>query len=404
MAYELIDGGNIPIKSWTIGVPFEEQAKNQLRKLSQVECVGPHIAVMSDVHFGFGATVGSVIPTIGAIIPSAVGVDIGCGITAVKTTLTASQLPDNLSHVRSAIEKAIPHGRSANGGTGDVGAWSTVPDKVLQEWGDLYDRFKIIEQKHKRVSDSRAIAQLGTLGGGNHFYEICLDEKQFVWITLHSGSRGVGNRIGTYFIEIAKREMERLGVKLPDRDLAYLREGSEHFNDYVEAVAWAQDYARVSRDLMLVNGVKALQKCDIPRFRLTDEVISCHHNYLSKECHFGKEIYITRKGAVSARDGELACLPGSMGTETFIVKGKGNLESFCSCSHGAGRVMSRGEAKRTITLAMHRDATNGVECRKDKDVLDESPAAYKDIKAVIQAQSDLIDVVHTLKAVVCIKG
>lgn len=255
------------------------------------------------------------------------------------------------------------------------------------------------------MKGTKRVEQLGTLGGGNHFIEICLDENDDVWIMLHSGSRGVGNRIGSFYIERAKREMERLSIHLPDADLAYFQEGSRYFDDYVMAVSWAQDYARSNRELMMELVIKALQETPgLPPFTLSEKAVNCHHNYVERENHYGDDVFVTRKGAVRARVGDLGIIPGSMGAKSFIVRGKGNEESFCSCSHGAGRKMSRTKAKTMISVEDHRKATAGVECRKDVDVLDESPAAYKDIEAVMEAQSDLIEVVHTLKQVVCVKG
>jgi len=401
MAYEEVEGGNVSIKSWTVGVPFEEQAKTQLRQTAMLPFVGPHVAVMPDVHLGIGSTVGSVIPTRRAIIPAAVGVDIGCGMVAVRTTLTSHQVSENAKDLFEALSKAVPHG---SGKSSEVGNWDRIPHSAKKEWERLQPGFRKIVDKHGRASSRSVESQLGTLGGGNHFVEVCLDGQDQVWLMLHSGSRGVGNKIGSHFIELAKKDMERLDRRLPNRDLAYFEEGSEHFQDYVEAVGWAQDYARTNRDVMLEQAVRAVRKLVPVKFQLTDEAINCHHNYVSRETHFGEDLFVTRKGAVSARDGELGIIPGSMGTRSYIVRGKGNADSFHSCSHGAGRVMARGVAKQSITLEMHRDATAGVECRKDRDVIDESPAAYKDIDAVMQAQQDLVEVVHVLKQIVCVKG
>ena len=401
MAHEEVEGGNVPIKAWTVGVPFEEQAKTQLRHTAMLPIVWPHIAVMPDVHLGIGSTVGSVIPTRKAIIPAAVGVDIGCGMIAVRTTLTSHQVSDNAQDLFEAISKAIPHG-SAKGD--ETGNHSRIPDSSKKEWERLQPGFRKIVDKHGRASSRSVESQLGTLGGGNHFVEVCIDEADQIWFMLHSGSRGVGNKIGSYFIELAKKDMDRIDRRLPNRDLAYLEEGTEHFQDYVEAVSWAQDYARTNRDVMLEQLVRAVRKFLPVKFMLTDEAINCHHNYVQKETHFGEEVYVTRKGAVSARSGELGIIPGSMGTRSYIVRGLGNPDSFHSCSHGAGRVMPRGVAKSTITLEMHRAATEGVACRKDKDVVDESPAAYKDIDLVMDAQKDLVEVVHVIKQICCVKG
>jgi tRNA-splicing ligase RtcB len=399
--------GSRPIKMWVDGVPVEKGAISQLEGVAALPFIGPHVAVMPDVHVGMGATVGSVIPTIGAIIPAAVGVDIGCGMNAVRTSLTSHDLPGNLSDVRRMIEKFIPHGRTDNGGVNDRGRWKDVPSSIGDVWReDLESSWRIILEKNPKLHGrSGATAEhLGTLGTGNHFIELCLDEEDRVWIMLHSGSRGVGNRIGSYFIEKAKEEMERWFINLPNHDLAYLPEGSQHFSDYVEAVGWAQEYARINRSIMMDGVIDAMKATINKRFFLTDEAVNCHHNYISKENHFGKNYWVTRKGAVSAKKDEPGIIPGSMGTRSYIVRGKGNSDSFCSCSHGAGRRMSRTEASKTFTLADHRAATEGVECRKDKEVIDETPGAYKDIDIVMSAQQDLVEVVHTLKQVLCVKG
>lgn len=405
--YTVIDGGAVPVKAWIRGVQLEDAARQQLINVSQLPFVYKWVAAMPDVHWGMGATVGSVIPTVGAIIPAAVGVDIGCGMIAAKITLKASNLPDDLRQVRHAIEKAVPHGRTNNGGKGDQGAWQDIPRVQEGAWAKLLPAFQDILERHPKLDKGHVntVNHLGTLGTGNHFIEVCLDESDNVWIMLHSGSRGIGNRIGTYFIELARQEMERHQVSLPDKDLAYLREGSQYFNDYVDAVGWAQDFARINRQLMLNAVMKAVQSSKgIRKFDIAEEVINCHHNYVQREKHYDCEVLVTRKGAVRAGLGELGIIPGSMGTGSFIVRGLGNEESFESCSHGAGRAMSRGEAKRKFSVEDHIKATQGVECRKDEDVLDETPGAYKPINAVIDAQSDLIEVVHSLKQVVCVKG
>ena len=401
--YEVIlpDNGR-PIKLWTQGVPVEEEAKRQLIRTAQLPFIFDHLAVMPDVHVGKGSTIGSVIPTLGAIIPAAVGVDLGCGMIAAKTTLTAADLPDNLHAWRTAIEKAVPHGRSP--GTRDVGAWTNPPTLVDQAWADLAEGFKQITDKDPKLAKTNNHNHLGTLGTGNHFIEVCLDEAGFVWFMLHSGSRGVGNAIGSLFIELAKEDMRRYFINLPDMDLAYFPQQTGHFADYVQAVGWAQDYARRNRALMMRNVVEAVSKIMHKRFETEVEAVNCHHNYVQRENHFGKNIWVTRKGAVSARKGELGIIPGSMGAKSFIVRGKGEEQSFCSCSHGAGRLMSRAEAKRRFTIADQKHATEGVECRKDKEVIDEIPLAYKDIDAVMAAQADLVEIVHTLKQVVCVKG
>ena len=392
------------LKGWVEGVYIDDNTLEQAYKLAAMPFIHKHVALMPDAHVGIGATVGSVIATKGAIIPAAVGVDLGCGMVAQQTSLKASDLPDNLHELRCDIEEAVPHGRSDNGGKNDKGGWlDNIPQEALEEWKILNPRYQAILEKHPKAASYNNINQLGTLGTGNHFVEICLDENQKVWIMLHSGSRGLGNKIGMYFIELAKKEMERWMINLPDKDLAYLPEGTTYFHDYMEAVELAQDFARVNREIMLYRVKQVLLK-HFPSFTITQEAVNCHHNYVSRENHSGTNVLITRKGAVRARKGDLGIIPGSMGAKSFIVRGLGNEESFCSCSHGAGRVMSRTEAKKLITLDDHVKATAGVECRKDEGVIDESPAAYKDIDAVMEAQKDLVEIVHTLKQVLCVKG
>lgn len=401
--YELLhaEGSATPIKGWVHGVPLEDSARQQLQNIAALPFVGPWVAVMPDVHLGKGATVGSVVPTRGAIIPAAVGVDIGCGMAAVRTTLTAKDLPDNLAQLRSSIERGVPVGN------GPGGEHRTLPDGIharLAESG-LAERLESIKAKHRKIRTDKVDRQIGTLGGGNHFIEVCLDEADAVWVMLHSGSRGTGNLIGSYFIQRAREELAHrvLGFQLPDKDLAFFVEGEPLFDDYVEAVSWAQDYARANREAMMAR-VLAEMRHRLPKFQLAAMAVNCHHNYVQKEAHGGQDLLVTRKGAVSAREGELGIIPGSMGTQSFIVRGKGNADSFHSCSHGAGRVMSRTAARQQITLAQHREATAHVECRKDAAVIDESPAAYKSIDAVMAAQTDLVEVVHTLRQVLCVKG
>ena len=308
--YEATDG--VPIKHWTRGVQLEDAAHEQLRNVASLPFIHKHIAAMPDVHWGMGATIGSVIPTKGAIIPAAVGVDIGCGMMAVQTTLTSSDLPDSLSSVRSAIEAAVPHGRTHNGGANDRGAWSDVPDDIADVWASEFAKsYDTITEKHPKALARNNARHLGTLGTGNHFIEVCLDEDDRVWAMLHSGSRGCGNRIGTYFIQRAKKEMERWFIRLPDKDLAYLVEGSELFGDYVEAVGWAQRYAMRNREAMMAAVLRAMGS-ELPPFDTTDVAVNCHHNYVTKERHFGANVWVTRKGAVRARDGDLGIIPGSM--------------------------------------------------------------------------------------------
>jgi len=392
------------IKAWTQGVPIEDSAMAQLRNVASLPFIHRHVAVMPDVHWGKGATVGSVIPTVGAIIPAAVGVDIGCGMMAVRTSIRAEHLPDSLAAIRSEIEAAVPHGRTDNGGRNDIGAWQTDPPaEAAARWGELADGYKAVVDKHPKAAHPRGLGHLGTLGTGNHFIELCLDEAGDVWVMLHSGSRGVGNKFGSYFIERAKHEARRWFINLPDADLAYFPEGSEGFIDYVRAVSWAQRYAKANREVMMARVLGAL-RVHFPDLAETGSAVNCHHNYVAREHHFGRHVFVTRKGAVRAGEGELGIIPGSMGARSFIVRGKGNAESFCTCSHGAGRAMSRNEAKRRFTLEDHAAATAHVECRKDADVIDETPMAYKDIDAVMAAQADLVDIVHTLSQVVCVKG
>ena len=399
--HQTLRGAQVPVHIFTDDI--DAQALRQLHNIASLPIVHPHVAAMPDVHAGIGATVGSVIPTRGAIIPAAVGVDIGCGMNAVRTTLTASDLPDNLARLRSAIEAEVPVGFEQH-------EWSRVQgSRQARAVRPLGDRLARIVERHRGIAkmlrqfERTWICQAGTLGGGNHFIELCLDEEQRVWVMLHSGSRGIGNVIGRYFISAAQKDMRRHQLQLPDADLAYLSEGSTLFDDYVDAVDWAQDYALLNRSEMMRRVLDVLAK-HAPPFRLDGEAINCHHNYIARETHGNEDLYVTRKGAISARQGELGIIPGSMGARSFIVRGKGNPESFCSCSHGAGRSMSRSEAKRRFNRFDLAEQTAGIECRKDGGVIDEIPAAYKNIDAVMAHQSDLVEVVHTLRQVVCIKG
>lgn len=400
---EEISGG-VPVKMWTRGVPIEDEARRQLSNTARLPIVFKHVAAMPDVHYGIGATVGSVIPTIKAIIPAAVGVDIGCGMMAAKTTLRAHDLPDNLAGLRSAIERAVPHGMTPRQRGRDQGSWEDPPERVDQAWSTLAQDFDALCEKYPRLSKTNNRTHLGTLGSGNHFIEVCLDEAGAVWFMLHSGSRGVGNAIGNMFIELARQDAEQHQRNLPDKDLAYFEEGAQYFGDYVRAVSWAQDFAMRNRQVMMANVIAAARKIIIKPFEVHVEAVNCHHNYVQKERHFGEDVFVTRKGAVSARRGQLGIIPGSMGARSYIVRGLGNPESFESCSHGAGRVMSRTKAKKLFTVQDQIKATEGVECRKDADVIDEIPMAYKDIDAVMAAQKDLVEVVHTLKQIVCVKG
>lgn len=401
----------VPLRVWDGdgAVPIEASAMRQLEETCALPIVFPYAALMPDAHLGVGAAVGSVVPTRGAIIPSCVGVDLGCGMSAVRTNMTSSWLGDNGQAVRDAIERAIPHGRTDDGGVNDRGAWHDVPETIRASWASVLEGpFKKLADKTPRLDTKRQPHQLGTLGTGNHFVEVCLDDADRVWLMLHSGSRGIGNRIGSTFIAAAKARCEKDGVVLPNRDLAWLPEGTPEFDDYVEAVAWAQEYARINREIMQAAALAALGAMFgqplLAGAGPHESAVSCHHNYVSRERHFGEDLWITRKGAVSARKGELGIIPGAMGRKSFIVRGKGNADSFHTCSHGAGRSMSRGAARKAITLEQHASDTAGVFCRKDEGVLDESPRAYKEIDAVMAAQRDLVEVVHTLRAVVCVKG
>ena len=387
----------VPVKIFTNDI--DSESIEQLKKMAQLQFVYSHIAVMPDVHVGKGATVGSVIPTKHAIIPAAVGVDIGCGMNAIRLNLKASQLPDNLAPLRHAIERKVPVGFELHKQI-KAKASSIIP---------LEKRLQPIIKKHSglvrmlRKFDATWQKQLGTLGGGNHFIELCLDENQDVWVMLHSGSRGLGNVIGTYFIELAKKEAQHRFGHVPDKDLSYFAEGSNSFDDYVEAVEWAQEYAFENRREMMRLILEAIRPL-LPPFQMTKEAIKCHHNYVSRENHFGEDLLITRKGAIRAGLDELGIIPGSMGARSYIVRGKANPESFCSCSHGAGRKMSRSKAKLLFSQDDLIQQTQGIECRKDAAVIDEIPSAYKDIDQVMANQSDLIEIVHTLKQILCIKG
>ena len=394
---QVLDRGGVPVKVFTDDV--DEASLQQLGAVSRLPVVVGHVAAMPDVHVGIGATVGSVIPTRRALIPAAVGVDIGCGMSAARLTLDASRLPDSLRPVRRVIEDAVPVGFAAHD--------RPVADDALLD--ALRPGVERILERHPRVGKmlrsvrERWPRQLGTLGGGNHFIEVCLDEANQVWVMLHSGSRGVGNVLGRHFIALARRDMERHLARLPAKDLAYLEEGSDHFADYVDAVTWAQRYALENRRLMMARILAALRTC-LPPFRVAGTAVECHHNYVAEEEHFGEPVYVTRKGAIRAGRGDLGIIPGSMGARSYIVRGLGSRESLESCAHGAGRRMSRSQAKAAFTAADLERQTAGVECRKDAGVLDEIPGAYKDIDTVMANSADLVNVVHTLKQVVCVKG
>ncbi len=392
-----LNKGKVPVKIFTNDV--DSGSLTQLSNISQLPFIHHHIAAMPDVHVGKGATVGSVIPTKDAIIPAAVGVDIGCGMNAVRISLKCSDLPDSLRRSRTAIEAAVPVGFNMHPRDKVKASTLKSMDKPLQLILDKHAGLtKMVRNFHRTWG-----RQLGTLGGGNHFIELCIDENDDVWIMLHSGSRGIGNAIGRYFISLAKKDMGNQLGRLPDKDLAYFTDGAQHFDDYVEAVNWAQDYAMINRREMMRLVVKSLQT-ELPPFIATKEAINCHHNYVQKETHYGENVFITRKGAISAQRDELGIIPGSMGAKSFIVRGKGTKASFCSCSHGAGRKMSRTAAKRQFNRFDLEALTEGVECRKDKGVIDEIPSAYKNIDQVMKNQHDLVEVVHTLKQVLCVKG
>ncbi|NRN29816.1 RtcB family protein [Photorhabdus heterorhabditis] len=403
--YELITAPNsVPIKMWTHGVPVEAEAREQLLNTAKMPFIFSHLAVMPDVHLGKGSTIGSVIPTHRAIIPAAVGVDIGCGMMAVRTSLNTRDLPDNLYAIRRAIEIAVPHGRTINRTGHDKGSWQKPPATVNHHWNMLQPGFKRLTDKYPQLLKTNNYQHLGTLGTGNHFIELCLDESDQVWVMLHSGSRGIGNAIGHLFITLAQQDMKQHITNLPDRNLAYFEEGSRHFRDYMEAVSWAQNFARHNREVMMQHTLTALATVITKPFTAMTEAVNCHHNYVQQERHFGQNVLVTRKGAVAAHKGVMGIIPGSMGAKSFIVRGLGNKESFCSCSHGAGRVLSRTAAKKRFTIEDQKRATAHVECRKDSDVIDEIPMAYKDIEAVMAAQSSLVEIVHTLRQVVCVKG
>jgi len=396
-----LNKGRVPVRIWTQDIAHD--ALQQLQNLSQLPIVHHHVAAMPDVHYGTGATVGAVIPTREAIIPADVGVDIGCGMNAVRLSLSAEDLPDSLAKMRRAIEAEIPVGFAQHARTRVKGsAHARQARHMSDRLDEIVTRHPGIMKMQRRFNETW-MCQLGTLGGGNHFIELCLDEAGRVWLMLHSGSRGIGNVIGRYFIAAARKDMQRHQVNLPDRDLAYFSEGSALFDDYVFAVDWAQDYAMDNRRMLLSLTIEAIRP-HLPRFTLEAEAINCHHNYVAREHHFGADVYVTRKGAIRAGLGEMGIIPGSMGTRSYIVRGLGNAESLCSCAHGAGRQMSRGQAKRRFSDVDIEAQTAGVECRKDRGILDEIPGAYKDIDEVMALQTDLIEVVHTLKQVLCVKG
>ena len=375
----------------------------QVGNVSRLPFVFRHVAVMPDVHLGMGSTIGCVIPTLGAVMPAAVGVDIGCGMMTRKLDLTRADITHRLPDIRAAIERAVPMGRTDDGRAGDRGAWTNPPEGVQSAWSSIVRGYEGILRDHPGAIHRRPLEQLATLGTGNHFIEVCVDPDDGVWLLLHSGSRGPGNRIGSYFTKLAQELCKRWFVSLPHPDLAYLPAGTSEYNTYVEAVMWAQEYAMTNRELMADAALRAVESV-VGRPVAVSNEIKCHHNFVAEERHFGQTVLLTRKGAVRAREGDWGIIPGSMGAATYIVRGLGNRESFESCSHGAGRVMSRTAAKRQFSVADQIRQTEGVECRKDAEVIDEIPAAYKDIEAVMAAQADLVEPVTRLKQLVCCKG
>lgn len=393
--------GRVPIKIWSDLQTVESAALDQLKNISSLPFVFKHVAAMADVHLGTGATVGSVVATKGAVCPAAVGVDIGCGMVAAKLKgVKSSALDNKLPTIRHSIERVVPVGFESNPKVGkDVRDW-----KGWDSWNTL----------HKDVHDlrSRAEAQLGSLGGGNHFIEVCVDTDDNVWVMLHSGSRNIGKSVAEVYIDDAKGLMKKMFISLPDPDLAYFAKESQEYANYIRDLSWAQDYAAKNRDIMMRRVLREvgyhlniLQQKDVRDLPVEVEMmVNCHHNFAAVENHYGENVLVTRKGAVRARKGDLGIIPGSMGTKSYIVRGLGNPDSFDSCSHGAGRRMSRGAAKKTFTIEDLKEQTKGVECRKDEAVLDEIPGAYKDIDVVMANQTDLVEVVAQLKQVMCIKG
>ncbi len=403
MTYHTHGSAKELVKAWTKGVEIDPNAVDQLKVCASMPFIYKWVAAMPDVHVGLGATIGSVIPTRGAVIPAAVGVDIGCGMVAESTGLQADDLPD-AGQLFNEIEAAVPHGKTFDRNQGDKGAWSEPPLDVRETWDEkLRTRFVYICDKYPVIrtateKNRNNLHQLGTLGGGNHFIEICYDKENCVWIMIHSGSRGIGNLIGRSFIKQAQEYCKQHFIPLPHRDLAYLVQGTPLYEDYLDAVQWAQDYAYQSRRLMLQR-VRSVLGTEIGGVH-----IDCHHNYVEMENHYKKNVLVTRKGAIRAREGDMGIIPGSMGASSFIVRGLGNPESFHSASHGAGRLYSRSGARRAFSVEDHVKATDGVACRKDESVLDETPGAYKDIRKVMAAQVDLVEPVFELKQIVCVKG
>lgn len=394
-----LKGKNVPIKLWTELDSVESQALDQLKNIAALPWVFKHVAVMPDVHYGKGATVGSVIAMKDAVSPAAVGVDIGCGMAAVKTNLSAKDLPESLTAIRSAIEAAIPVGFNSHKEPVVTDFKYTRVKNLIRHRDEVLKDFDGITEKFQQ-NRAKVLGQAGTLGGGNHFIELCLDTEGGVWLMLHSGSRYIGKELAEYHIGIARTLAHN--AELPDKDLAVFLVKTPEMQAYRRDLFWAQRYAYLNRLTMLELYLGAL--ADFFPALQVGEAIVCHHNYVSEEVHFGNDVIVTRKGAISARTGELGIIPGSMGTKSYIVRGLGNTNSFTSASHGAGRRMSRGQAKRAFTEADLAAQTHGVECRKDAAVIDEIPGAYKDIDTVIANQRDLVEVVHELKQILCVKG
>lgn len=388
-------GTRVPVKIWTDENGIEDEAKAQLVKMARLPFVFKHVAAMPDVHAGFGSTIGSVIATKGAVIPGAVGVDIGCGMMAVKTPLALEPVKEKAQEIRKQIERCVPVGFNQN----------KQITKSVEEWPG-WKQANLATQKFSVGLQDKAYYQLGSLGGGNHFIEVCEDTEGAVWVMLHSGSRGFGNKLAQRHANDAKGLMKRMFINLPDPDLAYFVQGTDAYDEYMSDLQWTQGYAFQNRIEMMDRVLDQLQRMfPVPKYPMPRLVeVNCHHNYAEMENHFGQNVLVTRKGAVRARKGDMGIIPGSMGAKSFIVEGKGNPDSFDSCSHGAGRIMSRGKARRTFTVADLEAQTAGVECRKDKDVLDEIPGAYKDIEKVMADQDDLVEIKAVLKQIVCVKG
>ncbi len=395
MPSTIINGDKVPIRLWAPAHEVEPQALRQLKAVASLPWVAHHVAVMPDVHVGKGATVGSVIALRGAVAPAAVGVDIGCGMAAVKTSLLAGDLPDNLRKLRLAIEAEIPVGRGLN----RAAVWEDSGAALAGRAKSLMGRFHDLEPTVHGLSD-RASCQLGSLGGGNHFIEVCLDTEQAVWLMLHSGSRNIGAALAEHHMRKARRLFHN--QELPDPDLAVFLADTPAFDAYRRDLFWAQEYAALNRAVMLER-IQQVLRGFWPDVRF-ESPISCHHNYVAEERHFDEDLLVTRKGAIRAGEGELGIIPGSMGAKSFIVRGRGNPLSFESASHGAGRRMSRTQAKQSYTVKDLERQTKGVECRKDRGVIDEAPKAYKNIERVMEQQSDLVEIVAELKQVVCVKG